>query len=165
MAVFHRFYCIANERGVLHFWYVLIVLVVSFYFRYASNADYLSTDDLLLFLEAEQGVRISIRMHFMNVMQSILQSNLVHSKTGLEILFRSIENSNYWEVDIINIKRPKMIIIIFFLSNICFLCIKETSHGDVSFTHPKHMLLLKIIRIIMNRSYSLKSVSLKFILN
>jgi len=24
--------------------------------RYASNADYMSTDDLLLFLEAEQGV-------------------------------------------------------------------------------------------------------------
>jgi len=27
-------------------------------FRYASNADYLTTDDLLLFLEAEQGVRV-----------------------------------------------------------------------------------------------------------
>lgn len=25
--------------------------------RYASNTDYLTTDDLLLFLEAEQGVR------------------------------------------------------------------------------------------------------------
>ena len=61
MAILHRFYCIANEGGVLHFLYVLIVLVVSFYFRYASNADYLSTDDLLLFLEAEQGVRINIQ--------------------------------------------------------------------------------------------------------
>ncbi|KAK3768803.1 hypothetical protein RRG08_061262 [Elysia crispata] len=28
--------------------------------RYASNADYMSTDDLLLFLEAEQGVRLAL---------------------------------------------------------------------------------------------------------
>ena len=33
---------------------------------------------------------------------------------------------------------PK-IIIIFPLSNICLVCIKETSPGDVSLTQPKHM--------------------------
>ena len=32
-----------------------------------------------------------------------------------------------------------MIIIIFPLSNICFVCIKEMSQGDVSFMHTKHM--------------------------
>ena len=28
-----------------------------------------------------------------------------------------------------------------FLSNICFVCVKEMSQGDVSFTHIKHMIL------------------------
>ena len=27
-----------------------------------------------------------------------------------------------------------------YLSNTCFVCIKETSQGDVSFTHTKHVL-------------------------
>ena len=37
---------------------------------------------------------------------------------------------------------PKMVIIfVLFLSNINFGHVKETSPGDVSFMHPKHMLL------------------------
>ena len=35
---------------------VYILLIRHFYGRYTSNGDYLTTDDLLLFLEAEQGV-------------------------------------------------------------------------------------------------------------
>ena len=31
----------------------------------------------------------------------------------------------------------------FFLSNISFECIKETSQGDISFAHPKHMFDIK----------------------
>ena len=34
---------------------------------------------------------------------------------------------------------PNMIIINFFLSNISFGYLKETSHGDVSFMPPKHL--------------------------
>ena len=60
--------------------------------------------------------------------------------SGLEILFRSIESSNYREVDI-RINDPKMIIFwVFFLLNISFGCLKETSQGDISFRHPKHKL-------------------------
>ena len=40
-----------------------------------------------------------------------------------------------------NIYPPKMIIISYFLSNICFVYVKETSQGDVSFTHTKHVFL------------------------
>ena len=51
------------------------------------------------------------------------------------MLFGSIENSNYKEVDIKYIT-PKMIIISP-LSNIRSWCLKETSEGDVSFMHPR----------------------------
>ena len=40
-----------------------------------------------------------------------------------------------------------MIIIIFFLSNMCFVCLKEASPRDVSFTHSKHMLLETFIKV------------------
>ena len=33
----------------------------------------------------------------------------------------------------------KIIIISFFLSNICIVCVKETSYGDLSFMHTKHV--------------------------
>ena len=37
---------------------------------------------------------------------------------------------------------PKIDYYHFSLSNICFVCIKETSQGDVSFlAHPKHMVV------------------------
>ena len=35
----------------------------------------------------------------------------------------------------------------FSLSNICFVCVLETSQGDVSITYPKHMLLKTVIKI------------------
>ena len=49
---------------------------------------------------------------------------------------------NYREVDI-NIYNPQKVISIFSLSNIYFGYVKETSYGDVSFTHPKHMFLIE----------------------
>ena len=53
-------------------------------------------------------------------------------------LFRIISDSNY-RIDI-KYESAEMIIYQFvFLSNISFGCIKETSQGDVSFAHPKHM--------------------------
>ena len=36
---------------------------------------------------------------------------------------------------------PQKMVVIIFPINHCFGCIKETSQGDVSFMHPKHMLL------------------------
>ena len=48
-----------------------------------------------------------------------------------------------------------MITISFSLSNICFVCVKERSQGDVSFAHPKHIVFIDSI----NRPYSLNSVS------
>ena len=53
------------------------------------------------------------------------------------------------------------------LSNILFGCIKETSKGDISFTHPKHYASKdsKLLKYIMNRSYSLNQVTPKFISN
>ena len=67
-----------------------------------------------------------------------LQQNLVNSKTiRTRVLFRIISNSNFREVDI-KVYNPKMIFIIFLLqSNACLGFVKETSQGDVSFTHPK----------------------------
>ena len=63
------------------------------------------------------------------------------------MLFRSIESSNYGGgVDIRTYPPPtkkETIISFFTLSNICFVCEKETSQGDVSFTNIKHMLLFK----------------------
>ena len=50
----------------------------------------------------------------------------------------------------------------FSLSNISFGRVKEMSQGDISLTHPKHM-LLKLLKQIMNRSFSLNPVCLKFI--
>ena len=51
---------------------------------------------------------------------------------------------NYREVDIKYIT-PQNDHFPFFLSNISFGCVKGMSQGDVSFTHPKHMLLLTVI--------------------
>ena len=51
---------------------VYILLIRHFFGRYTSNGDYLTTDDLLLFLEAEQGVikfKFCLNMH-MCVMNS-----------------------------------------------------------------------------------------------
>ena len=44
----------------------------------------------------------------------------------------------------------------FFLSNICFVCVKETSQGDVSFMHSKHVFLypqqtLFVVGILFSR--------------
>ena len=55
-----------------------------------------------------------------------------------------MSSSNYREVDI-ELITPKNDYFHFFLSNISFGCVKETSQGDVSFMHPKHMLLLTVI--------------------
>ena len=33
----------------------------------------------------------------------------------------------------------KLVLTRVFLSNICFVCVKETSQGEVSFTNPNHM--------------------------
>ena len=75
-----------------------------------------------------------------------IQSNLVNLKSwGLEVLFRSIENSNYREVDINKYNSQKDYYPFFSLSNICFWCVEKTSPEDVSFTHPKHVLLKTII--------------------
>ena len=40
-------------------------------------------------------------------------------------------------------KKKEMIIIRDFPMKHIFVCLKETSQGDVSFTHPKHMISLK----------------------
>ena len=48
---------------------------------------------------------------------------------------------NYREADM-RIYIPKNDYYHLFLSNnICFVCIKDTPQGDVSFTHPNHMFL------------------------
>ena len=48
-----------------------------------------------------------------------MHSNLVNSKSsGLEILFRVISSSNYWDVDV-KIDNPKMIIFSFFHQTYC----------------------------------------------
>ena len=69
-----------------------------------------------------------------------IQWNFVNSKSlDQEDLYQSISFANYREVDI-KIYSPKndIIIIIIFLINICFGCVKETSQRDVSFTHLNH---------------------------
>ena len=57
----------------------------------------------------------------------------VNSKSSrLKVLFDFFFNySNYREIDIKE----------FNLSLICFVCVKETSQGDVSFTHSKHIFI------------------------
>ena len=50
-------------------------------------------------------------------------------------------------VDIKIYNPQNVIIIIIFLKNICFGCVKEMSQGDISFTHLKHMLLQTVIKI------------------
>ena len=66
-----------------------------------------------------------------------VQSNLVNSKSsGLEVLFRIISSSSYREVDM-NIYKPKNDYFSFFLSNISFGHVKETS----LFTHPKQVII------------------------
>jgi hypothetical protein len=52
----YRERCLVKEQLLL-----CLIYNIDFdlFYRYASNADYLSTDDLLLFLEAEQGVRLT----------------------------------------------------------------------------------------------------------
>ena len=68
------------------------------------------------------------------------------AKRALGLLFSkpsessAIESSHYREIDIrICIPQNDYCIIIFPLSSICFVCIKEMSQGDISFTHTKHM--------------------------
>ena len=82
-----------------------------------------------------------------------IQSNLINSNSfGLQILIRCIESMNDREVDKIIYNHPKMIIIIFFLSSRCFVCIKETSQGHVSFTHTTQNMFLKIVFNIVHKS-------------
>ena len=68
-----------------------------------------------------------------------IQWNLVNSKScWLEVYF---ELSVIWIIGY-NIKKCEIAEVFyqfFFLSNISFGCIKETSQGDVSFAHGKHM--------------------------
>ena len=40
----------------------ILKTILMIIFRYASNTDYFSTDDLLLFLEAEQGVSVCVSL-------------------------------------------------------------------------------------------------------
>ena len=62
--------------------------------------------------------------------------------SGLDKLFLIlVTRSNYREVNIKIFNPQKMIIFSFSLSNMCFVCVKETSHGDVSFIHPNRMVL------------------------
>ena len=71
-----------------------------------------------------------------------IHSNLVNSKSsGLEVLFLIISSSNYREVDIKIYISKNNHYQTFYLSNISFGRVKETSQGDVSFTHPKYMIL------------------------
>ena len=58
--------------------------------------------------------------------------SLIRSPKGLEILVRSIKNSNYREVDIIYNPAKMTITCIIFLSY-------QTCQGEVSFTHTKHV--------------------------
>ena len=44
------------------------------------------------------------------------------------------------------------------------MCVKETSRGDVSFTHTKHLFYRKYLNYFMNRSCSLHPLCLKLIL-
>ena len=43
---------------------------------------------------------------------------------------------------------PKMISSSLFLSNICFMCVKETSQGGVSFMHTKHECIHVLILVV-----------------
>ena len=52
-----------------------------------------------------------------------------------------ISSSDYRAVDIKKYNPPKWLLSVFFLSNISFGRVKETSLGDVSFTNPKLMLV------------------------
>ena len=56
------------------------------------------------------------------------------SVTPIHILVTEVENKRY-------IAPRNYNYYFFFLSNIFFGCLKETPPGDVSFTHPKHILL------------------------
>ena len=77
-----------------------------------------------------------------------IHSNLVNSKASeLEVLSWIIGSSNYREVYINIHNPPKWLLSFFFLSNISFGLVKETSQWDVSFVHPKHMLLKTVIKI------------------
>ena len=66
---------------------------------------------------------------------------------GQEVSFQIISNLYYREVDIKIYNPPppppppKRLLSVFLLSNIPFGCVKERSQGDVSFKHPKHLLL------------------------
>ena len=74
------------------------------------------------------------------------QSNLVKLISyGLEVLLLSISSWNYIEIDI-TILSPKMVIVSI-LSSKRFECRKDTSQGDISFTHSKHMWILTVIKI------------------
>ena len=56
-----------------------------------------------------------------------------------------MESSNYREVDLRIYYLQKMIIS-FFLLNICFVCAKEMSQGDVPFTYTKHVCLKRVFK-------------------
>ena len=75
-------------------------------------------------------------------MIKIIFSYALISGILLEVLFRIISSSNHKEVDIkiYTTPPPKDYFEIYFLSDISFGRVKETSQGDVSFRHPKLML-------------------------
>ena len=52
-----------------------------------------------------------------------------------------ISTLNYREVDIKVYDPLKLTTITFFLSNICFGCVKETSIDNISFMHPKYVFI------------------------
>ena len=66
----------------------------------------------------------------------------VRSHRDQEIYFEIARSSNYREVEI-KICYPKNNLFTgFFLSKISFGCAKETSQGDVNFTHPKKYVII-----------------------
>lgn len=75
------------------------------YFRYASNTDYLTTDDLLLFLEAEQGVRSeeSFPKHRIQMNFKVLSPREVKMQMSLEFSVKFSEgvNTKWFNVQLI----------------------------------------------------------------
>ena len=63
-------------------------------------------------------------------------------------LFQIISCSNFREVDLKVYNSSNDYYQLSFHSNICFVCIKETSYGDVSFTHTKYMFLKITFKIV-----------------
>ena len=93
--------------------------------------------------------------------KSVIQSYLVNSmSSGQDVLFWIISSLNYREVNIkyITPKNDYQ----FFLSNVSWVH-NEKSRGDVSFMHPKHMLIKELLKEIKNMSYSLNPVRPKLI--